>query len=306
MRELVDSDNASLPTALTSSDASQQSKIASRGNSGTPPPRKTWDLSEEQKCSESHASKQKCHRSRSQCVVRVLHPIHRKNEGKNPGGHLKMSQRRRIFAQKRRRGKRAVRKAARMKHMVARAGSRLNELTFGTFNVRTAAVSGVNGIGPIDTPMKPCAAKSCDAIGLQEIKRHGTSEIVTSGYRVYFSVHCSGDKGRKGQHGVGLVIKEEIVQKAGKDGIAIGCISARLLKGRVSTESNFVTFVLAYASTEEAPEGQKVKYMAAFNSTVASVTTREYFFVLTDANARTDKKYEGGGESDSKMLGAYS
>ena len=144
-------------------------------------------------------------------MVGMLHPIHRKNEGKNPGRHLKMSQRRRVFAQKRRRGKRAVRKAARMKHKAARARSRLTELTFGAFNVRTAAVSGVNGIGPIDTLMKPCAAKSCDAIGLQEIKRHGTSEIVTSGYRVYSSGHYSGDKGRKGQHGVGLAIKEEIV-----------------------------------------------------------------------------------------------
>ena len=32
---------------------------------------------------------------------------------------------------------------------------------------------------------------------------------------------------------------------------------------------------------------------------------REYVFVLTDANARTGKKGEGGGEADSKVLGAY-
>ena len=33
---------------------------------------------------------------------------------------------------------------------------------------------------------------------------------------------------------------------------------------------------------------------------------REYVFVLTDANARTGKKGEGGGEEvDSKVLGAY-
>ena len=31
----------------------------------------------------------------------------------------------------------------------------------------------------------------------------------------------------------------------------------------------------------------------------------EHVFVLTDANARTGKRGEGGGETDSKVLGAY-
>ena len=63
--------------------------------------------------------------------------------------------------------------------------------------------------------------------------------------------------------------------------------------------------MVAYAPTEEAPEGQKVKYMAALNCTVASVPALEYVFVLTDANVRTRKRGEGGGETDSKVLGAY-
>ena len=112
-------------------------------------------------------------------------------------------------------------------------------------------------------------------------------------------------KGRKGQHGVGLAIKENIVKKAGENGITTACISARLLKAQISIKSNFVTFVVAYAPTEEAPEGQKAKYMAALNCTVASVPAREYVFVLTDANAKTGKRGEGGGETDSKLLGAY-
>ena len=45
--------------------------------------------------------------------------------------------------------------------------------------------------------------------------------------------------------------------------------------------------------------------MSALNSTVASVPTREHVFVLTDANARIGKIGEGGGEIDSKALGAY-
>ena len=49
-----------------------------------------------------------------------------------------------------------MRKAARVKHKADRAWSRLDEITFGTFNVRIAAVNGVNGIvGHIDTLLRP-------------------------------------------------------------------------------------------------------------------------------------------------------
>ena len=74
-------------------------------------------------------------------MLRVLHRTRRKNEGKNMGRYLELSEIRETFSRKKRRGKRAVRKAACMKHKAARARSRLDELTFGTFNVRTAAVT---------------------------------------------------------------------------------------------------------------------------------------------------------------------
>ena len=125
-------------------------------------------------------------------MVGVPHPTRRKNEGKNLGRkHLELSERRRVCARKKRRGKRAERKSARKKNKTARAKSRLEELTFGTFNVRTAAVNGVNGIGHIDTLLRTCAAKGCDVIGWQVTKRDGTSEISASGYRVFFSGNCS-------------------------------------------------------------------------------------------------------------------
>ena len=63
--------------------------------------------------------------------------------------------------------------------------------------------------------------------------------------------------------------------------------------------------MVAYAPTEKAPEGQNVKYMVALNCTVASVPAREYVFVLTAASTRAGKRDEGGGEADSKALGAY-
>ena len=112
---------------------------------------------------------------------------YRKKEGKNllRMKHLELSKRRRVFARKKRRGKRAERKSVRKKHKATRARSRLEELTFGTFIVRTAAVNGINGIGHIDTLLRTCIAKCCDVIGLQETKRDGTSEISASGYRVF-------------------------------------------------------------------------------------------------------------------------
>ena len=129
----------------------------------------------------AHASKQQCRRWRSRGVVGLSQPTRRKKEGKNLGRkHLELSKRRRAFAPKKRRGKRTERKSARKKHKATRARSRLEELTFGTFNVRTAAVNGVNGIGHIDTLLRTCAAKGCDVIGLQE-----TSAISATGYRVF-------------------------------------------------------------------------------------------------------------------------
>ena len=98
---------------------------------------------------------------------------------------------------------------------------------------------------------------------------------------------------------VRLAINEEIVKKAGKNGIQIECISARLPKVRISIESNFVTFVVAYTPTEGAPERQNAKRMAALNSTVASVPAREYDIILTDANTMTGNIGEGGGEAGS-------
>ena len=62
-------------------------------------------------------------------------------------------------------------------------------------------------------------------------------------------------KGRKRQYGVGLAVKAEIVKKSGGDDIAIECTNTRLLKAQISVKSNFLTFVVAYAPTEEAPEG---------------------------------------------------
>ena len=58
--------------------------------------------------------------------------------------------------------------------------------------------------------------------------------------------------------------------------------------------------MVAYAPTEDAAEGEKAKYMAALNSTVNPVLTREQVFVLTDANARTGKRGEEAGKQTAR------
>ena len=117
----------------------------------------------------AHVSTQKCRRWRSRGVVGVPHPTRRKNDGKNLGRkYLELSERRRTFARKKRRGKQPERKSTRKKHKVARARSRLEELTFGTFNVRTVAVNDVNGIRLIDT-------RASETLCCKGLRRHRTA-----------------------------------------------------------------------------------------------------------------------------------
>lgn len=59
-------------------------------------------------------------------------------------------------------------------------------------------------------------------------------------HRVYFRSGYSGVKERKGRHRVGLVVMEEIVEKAGKDGIKVERTNARLLKARISIKPTFL------------------------------------------------------------------
>ena len=161
MGELVDVDSASLPTARTGGDAPQQSEIVSRDYCAcsskveTSTPRKTGPEARRGEMLGGHTRVCKTDDGEVE------------NEGKNLSRkHVdkELSERRRAFARKKRREKRAERKAARMKHKAVRARSRLEEFTFGTFNVRTAAVNDVNDIHHIDTLLMPCAAKSCDVI----------------------------------------------------------------------------------------------------------------------------------------------
>ena len=94
----------------------------------------------------------------------------------------------------------------------ARARSGLDELTFGTFNVRTAAVNGANRIDHIDTLLRPCLC--CKVfVTLSGCRRPNGTEHPKSWHLVAASISAliaAGSKGGKKQHGIGLAIKEEI------------------------------------------------------------------------------------------------
>ena len=115
----------------------------------------------------------------------VRHPTRLKNPGWHLSKHLELSETWRAFTWNKRREKRLKKKATCMKHKAARVTSRLDELAFGMFNVRTAAINvfffffgdvafyeyyvysnitfnvriaaikAVNDIGHIDTVMRP-------------------------------------------------------------------------------------------------------------------------------------------------------
>ena len=92
-------------------------------------------------------------------------------------------------ARKKRRGRRADQRAAKKRKKGARARARIGELTVGTYNVRTLAFKGANGIGHSEIVLKPCESLGCDIVGLQETRRDGQSVFSAAG----FTVFCSGD-----------------------------------------------------------------------------------------------------------------
>ena len=128
-------------------------------------------------------------------MVGLPHPTRRKKEGKNLGRkHLELSKRRRAFARKKRRGKRVERKSARKKHKATRARSRLEELTFGTFNVRAAAVNGGNGISHINTLLRMQRV-----VTSSDCRRPKGAELPKFRHldTAFFSGDCNMVKGRK-------------------------------------------------------------------------------------------------------------
>lgn len=94
----------------------------------------------------------------------------------------------------------------------ARARSGTGEIKVATYNVCTLSLTGKNRAGHAEVVLQKCRAGECEVIGLQKT-RVGRTEFIAARYRV---VYCGseGGKGRAGQHGVGLAVKESYINKA--------------------------------------------------------------------------------------------
>ena len=87
-------------------------------------------------------------------------------------------------ARKKIRKHRRNRRAARKLRVEAKPRSRAGEVVVGTFNVRTLAFNGKNGIGHSEVTMKVCHELGCDVIGLQETRRDRQSTFTAAGHTV--------------------------------------------------------------------------------------------------------------------------
>ena len=174
-----------------------------------------------------------------------------------------------------------------------------------TYNVRTLAFKGKNGIGHAEVILKTCEDAGCDIIGLQEVRRNGQSAFTAAGYVVFCSGADGGNHEKKGNHGVGLAVRESIVAGMDKGDVAVECISARLMKVRIQHKgkSSGVSFIVRYSHTLDKSTGEKGYFWSSLDEVVKGVPSRDHLLVLMDANACTGVK--GIGWTDSKVLGAY-
>ena len=96
----------------------------------------------------------------------------------------------------------------------------------GTFNVRTQAFNGKNGLGHAEEILDVCRQSSCDVVGLRETRRDDRNGFTAAGYAVYCSGSGGGVAGAKGQHGVWLAIKETVLQNVIKDCLDVEYINS--------------------------------------------------------------------------------
>ena len=174
-----------------------------------------------------------------------------------------------------------------------------------TYNVRTLACKGANGICHAEVVLKTCEDAGCDIIGLEEVRRDGPRAFTAAGYVVLFSGAYGEKYEKKGNHGVGLAVRESIVVGMDKGDVAVERISARLMKVRIQFKgkSNGVSFIVGYAPTLDKSTREKYYFVCSLDEVVKGVPSRDHLLVLMDANARTSMR--GIGWTDSKVLGAY-
>ena len=170
-------------------------------------------------------------------------------------------------------------------------------------NVRSLSLTRRRGVGHAEVFLQKCKVLGFDAIGLQDTRRPGRTELAAAGYRVFCS-GVDGSSGRAGQYGMGLAVKDSIVREATW---TQELTNERLMSMtfNLAAKSNAVTFVVAYGPTDTVSNTreQKDEFWPDLESVVSRVPSSDYLLVLIYANARTGVRM--GEEENCKVIGAY-
>ena len=118
-----------------------------------------------------------------------------------------------------------------------------------TYDVRTLAFKGTNGTDHAEMILKTCQDGVCDITGLQQVRSNGQSDFVATGYVVFCSETDGGKHEMKGNHGVGLAVREPIVVGMAKGDVAVEFVSDRWMKVciQLKGKSKSVSFTVGYS-----------------------------------------------------------
>ena len=97
---------------------------------------------------------------------------------------------------------------------------------------------------------------------------------------------CSGADGgkyeKKGNHGVGLAVRESIVAGMDKGDVAVECISARLMKVRIQLTGKFngESSIVGYAPTLDKSTSENNYFWSSRDEVVKGLPSRDHLLVL--------------------------
>ena len=137
------------------------------------------------------------------------------------------------------------------------------------------------------------------------MRRSGQSALTAAGYVLVCSGANGGKYKKKGNHAVGLTVRESFAAGMDKPDVAVECISARLMKVRIQREekSNGVSFFVGYAPTLDKSTSKTDYHCSSPDEVVKGGPSRDHLFVFMDSNTCTRMRMIEW--TDSKVLGAY-
>ena len=129
-------------------------------------------------------------------------------------------------------------------------------------------MDGTHGVGRALEVLSVYNDLSCDVIGLQETRRASQTILREAGFVVYCNDESGGDGEKKGQEGVGLAVRTQIIRAAARPP---EFISDRLSKVTFELRGRCDLCRSAYAPTETQDSGKKNTFWTALHKVVAEV-----------------------------------